>query len=645
MERKLTAILSADVKGYSRLMGEDEEATIHTLTIYRQLITSLIHNNRGRVVDSPGDNLLAEFASAVDAVQGAVEIQHALKARNTELPSERRMEFRIGVNVGDVIVEEERLYGDGVNIAARLEGLAEPGGICISGTVYDQVETKLALNYDYQGEQTVKNIAKPVRTYRVVMDEAVAALAAQAVLRQAEPRSPDEAKRNLGTSWDPGLRSAPSRLLLVMMVSVLVIAGGFFTIRSFRSPVPSPQPLAPRTQSLPLPDKPSIVVLPFVNMSNDPEQEYFSDGITEDLTTALSQVASLFVIARNSAFTYKGKAVKVQEVGKELGVQYVLEGSVRRSSDQVRITAQLVDAATDSHLWAQRYDRPLKDIFALQDEIVQKIVTTLKLQLTLREQGYLVRKTTDNLEAYDYFLRGSESYWRFTKEAMAQARQMYEKAIELDPHYATAYASLGATHALDWVWQWNQDPQSLERAFALTQKAIALDDSLSTAHSVLGFVYAAKKQHERAIAEGERAITLAPSDAEGYAQLGIILNFAGRPEETFRLVEKAIRLNPRYPAQYLGIIGQAYTLTRQYEEAISFLKRSITRNPNLLASHFFLAVSYSESGREEEARAAAAEILRISPHFSLEGYQQRVHYKDPAVLERFVTALRKAGLK
>jgi adenylate cyclase len=243
------------------------------------------------------------------------------------------------------------------------------------------------------------------------------------------------------------------------------------------------------------------------------------------------------------------------------------------------------------------------------------------------------------------FLRGSVDYWRFTKETMAQARQMYEKAIALDPHYAAAYASLGATHALGWIWQWSQDPQSLERAFALTQQAIALDDSLSLAHSVLGFVYVAKKQHERAIAEGERAITLAPNDADGYAQLGIILNFAGRPEEAIALIEKAIRLNPRYPAQYLGILGQAYTLTRQYEEAITLLKRSLTRNPNQLAAYVFLAVSYSESSREEEAQAAVAEILRLSPDFSLDGYQQRVHYKDPAVFERFVPALRKAGLK
>ncbi len=642
MERKLAAIFSTDVAGYSRLMGDDEEATIRTLTAYRAMLSSLIQHYRGRVVDSPGDNLLAEFASVVDAVRCAVEVQQALKEKNAALPDHRQMHFRIGINLGDVIVEGERLYGDGVNIAARLESLAIPSGICISGTVYDQVKSKLALSYEDLGARTVKNIAEPVRVYRVVMEEREG--------QKEKPSSPDAAQRNLGYAPPtPGLCSAPSRLRLWITMGLVLLAVIFGAVRYFSRPSLSTQDSALRTDTapaaLPLPDKPSLIVIPFVNMSKDPDQEYFSDGLTEVLTGNLSKISSLFVIARNSAFTYKGKAVKVQDVGREMGVQYVLEGSVQKADQRVRITVQLIEAATGYHLWSEQYDRPLADIFALQDEVVHKIVTTLKLQLTLREQGYLVHKTTDNLEAYDCFLRGTEDYWRFTKEAFAQARQMYEKAIELDPQYAAAYASLGATHALDWVWQWSQDPQSLERAFALTQKAIALDDSLSMAHSVLGFVYAAKKQHERAIAEGERAITLAPNDAEGYAQLGIILNFAGRPKETIRLVEKAIRLNPRYPAQYLGILGQSYTLTRQYEEAISLLKRSITRNPNLLASYFFLAVSYSESSREEEARSAAAEILRISPNFSLEGYQQRVHYKDPAVLERFVTALRKAGLK
>ena len=636
MERKLAAIFSTDVAGYSRLMGDDEEATIRTLTAYRAVISSLIHQHRGRVVDAPGDNLLAEFASVVDAVRCAVEIQHELNVKNAELPPHRQMRFRIGINLGVVIVEGERLYGNGVNIAARLESLAIPGGICISGTVYDHVKNKLTLGYEDLGPQQVKNITELLRVYRVVMEEEAEN---QKSKSKEQKLKIEKRESRAGFARRKGAMGAVAGMVL--------LAGAIVTIRYLSHPPFSPQSSSLVTQEaqLPLPDKPSLVVLPFVNMSEDPKRDYFSDGITEDLTTALSQISSLFVIARNSAFTYKGRAVKVQDVGKELGVQYVLEGSVRRANDQVRITAQLIDATTDAHLWAQRYDRPLKDIFALQDEIVQKIVTTLKLQLSLREQGYLVRKTTDNLEAYDYFLRGTEDYWRFTKETMAQARQMYEKAIELDPHYAAAYASLGNTHRADWLWQWSQDPQSLERAFALTQQAIALDDSLSMAHRVMGLVYAHKEQYERAIAEGERAITLAPNDAEGYANLSLILNLAGRPEETIGLVEKAVRLNPHYPVHYLVNLGWAYTLTRQYGEAITVLKRTITRNPNFLAAYLFLAVAYSESGREEESRAAAAEILRISPNFTLEGYQQRLHYKDPVVLERFVTALRKAGLK
>jgi adenylate cyclase len=333
MERKLVAILSADVQGYSRLMGEDEEATIRTLTAYREVMTSLIQQHRGRVVDSPGDNLLAEFTSAVDAVQGAVAIQRGLETRNAELPASRQMHYRIGINVGDVVVEGERLYGDGVNIAARLESLAEGGGICISGTVYDQVKNKLPIGYEYQGEQTVKNIADPVRMYRV----------------------------QLGSeSTAPKTDAAP--------------------------PV-----------TLPLPDKPSIAVLPFTNMSGDPEQEYFSDGMTDDIITDLSKVSGLFVIARNSTFIYKGKAVKVGEVGRELGVRHVLEGSVRKAGNRVRINVQLIDAPTGGHVWAERYDRELEDIFALQDELTQRIVFALKVMLTPEEQARFQQAPTDNL--------------------------------------------------------------------------------------------------------------------------------------------------------------------------------------------------------------------------------------------------------
>ncbi len=591
MERKLAAILSTDVAGYSRLMGDDEEATIRTLTAYRAVISSLIQHYRGRVVDAPGDNLLAEFASVVDAVRCAVEIQQALKEKNTELPPQRQMHFRIGINLGDVIVEGERLYGDGVNIAARLESLAIPGGICISGTVYDHVENKLALTYDSQGEQTVKNIAKPVRVYRVAMDDAAATLAAQAALRHAQPeRTPPPVTLSSSKGAQPKRKVS---LLLAGLVFIAVIAGA---IRYWSSPSPSTQHLAPSTPAapaaLPLPDKPSLMVMPFVNMSKDPDQEYFSDGLTEVLTGDLSKISSLFVIARNSAFTYKGKAVKVQDVGREMGVRYVLEGSVQKAEQRIRITAQLIEATTGYHVWSEQYDRPLTDIFALQDEIVQKIVTTLKLQLTVEEQGFIVRKHTNNLEAYDAFLRGVEFSHRYTKETNAQAQQLFEKAVALDPQYAEAYALLSFSYRLEWIWGLSADSQIQERALAMAQQAIALDDSLPSAHSSLSWVYAGKQQPDQAITEGERAIALDPNDADSYARQADVLNLAGKPEEALGAVKQAMRLNPHYPPWYLFEVGNAYYLTGRYTETIVTLKDAISRSPNLLIAHNLLAYSY-----------------------------------------------------
>jgi adenylate cyclase len=789
MARRLAAIFSADVKGYSRLMGEDELATVRTLTAYRDVMFAQIREHRGRVVDSPGDNLLAEFASVVDAVRCAVEIQHALKEKNTDLPPPRQMQFRIGINLGDVIVEGERLYGDGVNIAARLESLAVPGGICISGTVYDQVENKLALHYDYQGEQTVKNIAKPVRTYRVVMDEAAATLAEQAVRRHAQhERTPTPVILSRSKGAQLKRRGA------LLLVGLGLIAATVVTVRYFSFP-PNPQPLAPSPQAapaaLPLPAKPSIVVLPFDNMSNDPAQDYFSHGITEVLTSDLSRISSLFVIARNTAFTYKGKAVHIQEVGKDLGVRYVLEGSVQKAGEHIRIVTQLIDTTTGGPLWSQRYDRPLHDLFALQDEIVQKIVTTLKLQLTLEEQGYVARKHTDNLEAYDAFLRGTEYYYRYTKEANAQARQLFEKAIALDPQYAEAYAWLGLTYWAEWGFRWSAAPETLKRALALAQQAAALDDSLPVAHSLLSNVYTSEQQYDQAITEGERAIALDPNYADSYAVQANVLILAGRPEEALQSVEQAMRLNPRYPFWYLFQVGLAYQMTGRYaeaiamqkevisqnpnffyahlqlassylwqwgsqqspagqtlepavaagqralalndslhwnhivlgwiylyqqqydqalaemeravalvpteagsyaalaavlsymggtedaleaaaralrlkslmvdvhldsvgaayatagrpEEAIAPLQRYISRYPNILGAHLTLAAVYSELGQAAEARAEAAEVLRLNPRFSLEVHKERVPIKDPAVLERHIAALRKAGLK
>src|SRR5499433_620507 len=480
VERKLAAILSADVEGYSRLMGDDEVATVRAITEYRGVIASAVAGHGGRVVDAPGDNVLAEFASVVDAVQCAVDIQRELQSRNAELPASRRMRFRIGINLGDVIVEGERLYGDGVNIAARLESLAEGGGICLSGTAYDQIEGKLPLACEFAGEHTVKNIARPVRVYRLRLDS-------------REPPAPSP-------------RGASRAMAIGAVVIVLVLLGGAGWVGwHWLKPA--------ETAGLPLPDKPSVAVLPFANVSQDPAQEYFSDGVTEDLITALSKVSGLFVIARNSVFTYKGKAVKVRDVGRDLGVRYVLEGSVQRAADRVRITAQLVDATTGYHLWAERYDREVRDIFALQDEVTQHIVRALAVKVTEAEKGRLGRAPTGVLEAYDLVLRGNEERKRTTREANAEARRLVVRALDLDPEYAAAYAGLSWTHLQSWQFLWSSDRESLQRARELAERAVALDNTLADGYRLLGQIYLWQKAHDRAIAQAQRAVAVTPNDA------------------------------------------------------------------------------------------------------------------------------------
>jgi adenylate cyclase len=463
-KRKLTAILSADVKGYSRLMGEDEAETVKTLTVYRKIMGELIQRHRGRVIDSPGDNILAEFASVVDAVQCSVAAQNEFTARNAELPERRRMEFRIGVNLGDVIEEENRIYGDGVNIAARLEALADPGGICISKTAFDHIESKLPLGYEYLGEQTVKNIARPVGAYKVLM----------------EPRVlPVEEKKN-------GKEVAfwKRKPVLAGAVALLIVIIGL-AIWNFHFPTSSIEPASKEKMAFPLPDKPSIAVLPFVNMSDDPKQEFFCDGITEEIITALSKVPNLFVIARESTFTYKGKPVRVKQVSEELGVGYVLEGSVQRSANRIRITAQLIDALNGHHVWAERYDRNLTDLFALEDEITMKIITALQVKLTSGEMIHVLARGAKNIDAFVEYLQAVDLWTRVTKEANVQAKKLLEEAIALDPEYPGPYIGLAKTYGLDLFLGTTESPaQSMAKAFEFAQKAISLDNTNGAAYSV-----------------------------------------------------------------------------------------------------------------------------------------------------------------
>jgi adenylate cyclase len=645
MEHRLAAILHADVQGYSRLIAADEAATLRTLTPYLTMMNSLVQQHGGQAVGSRGDSLLAEFPSVVEAVRCAVKMQSELRVRNAELPADKWIQFRMSINLGEIVEEGGQVHGEGINIAVRLEGLADAGSIYISEVMHEQVRNRLPFQYEYVGERELKNIEKPVRVWRVVMEvpsplvgegqgEGVSREAGSSKFKVQSPRL-----RRVGTAhraW-------------VVVGGLAIIMGVVVTVRYLSRPSLSTQDSALRTEAapaaLPLPDKPSIVVLPFVNLSGDSAQEYFSDGITEDLTTALAKVSALFVIVRNSAFTYKGKPVDIKAVSRELGVRYVLEGSVQRADNRVRITAQLVDGLNAAHVWAESYDRELKDIFALQDEVRQKIVLALKVKLTPEEQERFKRFPTNNLEAYDLLLRGVEAQYRHTKEANVQARQMYEKALALDPQYAAAYTWLGWTYLEEWALGWNQDPQVLERAFELTQRALALDDSLSIVHAVLGDIYLFKKQHEQAIAELEETISLDPNYADGYSDLGYTLSFAGRPEEAIGLIQKGMRLDPHgHLAPWLWALGQAYGLTGRYEEAIAAHKKALSRNPEFWPAHLELAVIYSEQGREEEARAEA-EILRLNPNFSLEVWRQNVPYKDPAVIEHHVAALRKAGLQ
>ena len=621
-KRKLTAILSADVIGYSRLMRDSEEATVRDLAAHRVVLTEIIQQHHGRVVDSPGDNILAEFASVVDAVNCAIKIQEEIRKSNTDNPEDRRMEFRIGINLGDVIEEEGRIYGDGVNIAARVEGIAAAGGIAISGTVYEHIKDKLSLGYHYLGEQNVKNIPEPVEIYQLLTEPADAG-------KMIDEKKPKTMKWRWVTSG--------AIALIILVVGAIIIWHYYF-----RAQIES---ASLEKMAFPIPDKPSIAVLPFENISGDPEQEYFSDGITEDLITDLSKISGLFVIARNSVFIYKGRTIKIAEVGRELGVRHVLEGSVRKANGRVRITAQLVDATTQGHLWAERYDRDLKDIFALQDEVTQKIVAALAVKLTEDEQERLVRKYTENMEAYDSFLQGMELIHHHTKEANVQARQMYKRAIDLDPKFAAAYALLGLTYSQEWSHGWSQNPQALERAFELAQAAIALDNSLPFGHAILGEIYLWKKHYEKAVAEQEKAIALSPNDADLISGLGGILNWAGRPEEAIELVKKAMRLNPMYQTEYLWNLGHAYFLRGRYGEAIETLKRARDRNPEYLPVHVYLSASYINQGQQKEARAEAAEASMLSPQTSMEAWKQRLPYKNQAVLERLIDSLRKAGFK
>ena len=625
-KRKLTSIFSADAVGYSRLMGDDEAATVRTLTSYRNVISTLIRQHNGNVIDSPGDNLLAEFISVVDAVQCAVAVQKELKARNDELPENRKMQFRIGINLGDVIQEDERIYGDGVNIAARLEGLAEPGGICISKTAFDQIESKLPYRYEYIGDQTVKNIAKPVGAYRVFLEPIV-----------VKPRKAKEKKSVRRMSIIVG----------AAIIIVLAIAAGTWHLHKSRLSV---EPASVDKMAYPLPERPSIAVLPFDNLSGDSEQDYFSDGMTDDLITDLSKISGLFVMARNSTFFYKGKSFKIKQVAEELGVRYVLEGSIRKVKNLIRINAQLIDGLTGGHLWAERYDGKLEDVFSLQDKITMKIVAALAVKLTANEEKEVIFKGTDNVQAYDAFLQGWAHYVRMTPDDFARAVIYFETAIDFDPNYGRAYAALAATYWESFYRFWHDSlgvtwDETKERAEEYLQKAMEKDPT-SLARSVASKMHIARHNYEEAIAETEHALSLDPNNAGSYIAMAYALVYTGKPKNAMDYIKKAMRINPEYPAYYLFVFGLAHFSLEQFAEAGSLFERALERNPENYIALIPLAATYIHIGREKEAKTRIKRLYEIMPIVTLAMIEECPlwQYKNFDDRHRLLSGLEKAGL-
>jgi adenylate cyclase len=592
-------------------------------------MAGLIQHHHGRVVDAPGDNVLAEFASVVDAVRCAVEIQKELKTRNSDLPENRRMEFRIGVNLGDVIEDGEQILGDGVNIAARLESISEAGGISISGTAFDQVRNKLELGYEYLGEQTVKNIALPVRVYKVLMaPESAGKVIGE---KKAKPRKLLRAAIGLG-------------VVLILAIAAIVVW------KYYTSSTPKMEVASIGKMAFPLPDKPSIAVLPFTNMSADPKEEYFSDGLTEQIITSLSMAPRLFVIARNSTFVYKSKAVKVQKVAEEQGVRYVLEGSVQKSQDRVRITVQLIDAIKGHHIWSERYDKELKDLFALQDEIVRQIMTAVQVKLTEGQSASAIAGSTFNLKALECYWRASEHFNRWSREDNVAALQWAERAIELDPNFAGAWALLGSIHYYGRAQGWPKSPaDSWKRAEECVQKALSINESNALALSLMGGILRTQRKWDKALEYNEKALAINPNDPGIMLQLALTLEFLGRFDEAIALGQKILRICPYYPAMYLSYLASMYPAAGRYQETIEvcelLLERSRKGEFNPLYAHLFLAEAYVGLGQLDKARAHAEEVMKIDPKYYLEGHNRLTAYKDRAIGERRLAALRKAGLK
>ena len=582
VERRLAAILAADMVGYSRLMEADETGTHARLRTHRlELIDPAIAKHNGRLIKTAGDGMLVEFPSVADAVACAVEIQRTIAQRDSNPASDGEIRFRIGINLGDVISEDDDIFGDGVNVAARLQELAEPGGICVSGAIRDQAGDRLGVEFEDLGEQSVKNLTRPIRVFRVRL---------------------------------PGTAAVPPRAVAAR----------------------------PKTPVHAVTDKPSIAVLPFLNMSGEPDQEFFADGLTEDIITELSRFRGLFVISRNSAFVYKNRAVRIQEVAAEFGVQYVVEGSVRKAGNRVRVTVQLIDAESDRHVWAERYDRELEDLFAIQDEVTAAIVATLPGRVEAATHDRAERKTPDNMAAYECVLAGRVLHHRSTREDNAAALAMLERAIALDPKYAHAHAWKGCVLGQSWVHGWCADRDAtFQRVAEELQIALALDENDSDVHRILAALNLLRGDHERSRYHQERALRLNPNNDLIVVQQGELLTWLGRPEEGIEWIRKAMRLNPYHPERYWSHLGRAYFVAQRYPEAVEAFAR-ISRPDH--THHAFMAAACAQMGDEVAAQAHAREVTSRQPEFAVDAYLATLHYKRDSDRAHHREGLLKAGL-
>jgi adenylate cyclase len=586
VDRRLAAIFAGDIAGYSRLMGVDEEGTLRQLKAHRkELVDPKIMEHRGRIVKTTGDGMLVEFVSVVDAVRCAVDIQRGMAERNSEVQADKRIEFRIGINVGDIISDSNDIYGDGVNVAARLEALAEPGGIMVARNVHDQVRDKLSFGFEDMGEQIVKNIARPIGVHRVSIAE-----------------------------------NAP--------------------------PVAFKSTAAAIKTELSTTDRPSIAVLPFANMSGDAEQEYFAEGISEDIITGLSKLRWFFVIARNSSFAYKGKAVDVKRAARDLGVRYVLEGSVRKGGNRVRITAQLIDAATGNHIWADRYDGDLTDVFALQDEITHKVVAAIEPKLLEAEGVRSQGRSPEDLGAWEMVMQANSLFWRLTKTEGEAAIAMFKQAVERYPEYAPAHSMLAFAMLISRVFGWTLVAPQVKDAAALAARAAELDDSDPWAHLALGYVAHTMRRTDAAAEEYRRAIDLNPNFAAAHGYFGWTLALAGRTDEAIAHLDQAISMSPHDPQNgiFNNALAVAHYLMGRYTEAISFARKAVQQRDGITAGHRIYIASLAQAGQVEEARIALQRLRELQPNISIAWCEQYIGY-TPGPMAKFLEGMRKAGLE